>query len=471
MATRDAVVGLLSLATPMLLGQAGQVLLQLTDTLLIGHLGAVPLAAAALAGNFVMFAFYFAFGAVGAVSPRVAQAHGANDRAEVARTAAAGVALALMVGVVIAVALSALVPLLPHLGQPPAVAEVARGYLLLIAWSMPGAVLAVVLGQVAEAIDHPWPVLGFMALAVVLNGLLAWCLVFGHAGFPPLGLFGAGWATFFSRWMHAAALAAWMLLHPRLIGGSMSRAPSFSRSWNGLAGNVRELFAHGLPVAAQDVLEGGAFAVGAVMLGWAGTTALAANQVTVGIASLAWMVPVSLSMATGVRVAQAAGAGDLPAARRTGIVALLVGVALMTACAGVYVGSGARLARLFTDDAEVASLAGTLVTIAGIYQISDAIQSVSLGALRGLLDNRVPMIANAICYWALSLPTVWFLTFRCGWGAAGVWAGYLPWMVGTGIFFLVRFLRLTAVPPVSGSAASARATSPSPRTSVHWRGD
>jgi len=174
----------------------------------------------------------------------------------------------------------------------------------------------------------------------------------------------------------------------------------------------------------------------------------------VGIASLAWMVPVSLSMATGVRVAQAAGAGDMDAARRTGIAAMLLGTGLMAVCAAFYVASGGWLARLFTDDPEVAALAGTLVSIAGIYQVSDVIQSVSLGALRGLLDNRVPMLANAVCYWALSLPTVWFLTFRCGWGAAGVWAGYLPWMVATGLFFLVRFLRLTARPSPAAAGSS-----------------
>jgi len=452
------VVPLLSLAAPMLLGQAGQVLLQLTDTLLIGHVGAVELAAAALAGNFVMFALYFAYGAVGAVSPTIAQLHGAGDREGVSRTAEAGAGLALVIGGVIAVALTAVVPLLEHLGQPRDVAGAAWGYLLLIAWSMPGAILAVVLGQVAEAVDRPWPVFGFMFLAVVLNALLAWCLVFGHAGFPELGLAGAGWATFVARWAHALALAVWMLSDPR-VAGRRSTADGATQGGRRLVATIARLLHQGLPLAAQDVLEGGAFAVGALMLGWVGTTALAANQVTVGIASLAWMVPVSLSMATGVRVAQAAGAGDLQAARRTGIAAMLFGTGLMAVCAVFYVAFGRWLAEQFTDDPEVAALAGTLVSIAGIYQVSDVIQSVSLGALRGLLDNRVPLLANAICYWALSLPTVWFLAFRCGWGAAGVWAGYLPWMVGTGLFFMVRFLRLTARP-----SPAAAASTPWPRT-------
>lgn len=454
-ALRRIIVPLVALAAPMLLGQAGQVILQLTDTLLIGHVGAVELAAASLAGNFVMFALYFAYGAVGAVSPSVAQRHGAGDREGVARTAHAGAMLALVVGGMIAVTLTATVPLLEHLGQPREVAEAARLYLVLIAWSMPGAILAVVLGQIAEAVDRPWPVLGFMALAVTLNALLAWCLVFGRAGFPPLGLAGAGWATLIARWIHAAALAVWMRSDPRVAGRRMTGTESRSRMGDGGL-DLRRLFVQGLPMAGQDVLEGGAFAVGSVMLGWVGTTALAANQVTVGIASLAWMVPVSLSMATGVRVAQAAGAGDRQAARRTGIAAMLLGTGLMAVCAAFYVTGGRRLAGVFTDDPEVAALAGTLVSIAGIYQVSDVIQSVSLGALRGLLDTRVPMVANAVCYWALSLPTVWFLTFRCGWGAAGVWAGYLPWMVGTGLFFLARFLRLTARPSTATGASDRR---------------
>jgi MATE family multidrug resistance protein len=405
-----------------------------------------------------MFALYFAYGAVGAVSPTIAQLHGAGDREGVSRTAEAGAWLALMIGGVIAVSLSGVVPLLEYLGQPPDVARAAWGYLLLIAWSMPGAILAVVLGQVAEAVDRPWPVFGFMLLAVVLNALLAWCLVFGHAGFPALGLPGAGWATFVARWVHAAALAVWMLSDPRVAGRRSAGRGALPRDRT-VTLAIGRLFRQGLPLAAQDVLEGGAFAFGALMLGWVGTTALAANQVTVGIASLAWMVPVSLSMATGVRVAQAAGAGDLNAARRTGIAAMLLGTSLMAVCAVFYVAFGRWLAEQFTDDPEVAALAGTLVSIAGIYQVSDVIQSVSLGALRGLLDNRVPMLANAVCYWALSLPTVWFLTFRCGWGAAGVWAGYLPWMVATGLFFLVRFLRLTA-----RRSAAASGSTPWPQT-------
>lgn len=453
----SVVPALVTLAAPMLLGQAGQVLLQLVDTALIGHLGAVPLAAAALAGNFVMFGLYFAYGAVGAVSPTTAQAYGAGDAAATCRTARAGLLLAAIVGCVVALGLTALVPLLSTLGQPPEVVGAARAYLLFIAWSMPGAVLALVLGQVAEAVDRPWPVFGFMALAVVLNALLAWCLVFGHGGLPALGLVGAGVATFVARWVHALALLAWVITEPRLS------AEASGRGAEPVLATLSRLFRAGLPVAAQDVLEGGAFAVGALLLGWVGTEALAANMVTVSIASLAWMVPVSLSMATGVRVAQAVGAGDMAAARRTGVAAVALGAAVMGCCAVVYVGWGRTLAGLFTDDPRVAAMAGTLVSIAGVYQISDAIQSVSLGALRGILDNRVPMVANFVCYWLLSLPTVWWLTFRCGWGAAGVWAGYLPWMVLTGLFFLARFLRLTAAG--RGIAPRRDATStPSPRT-------
>jgi len=437
-ATRPAVLPpLMALAAPMLLGQAGQVTLQLTDTLMLGHVGAIALAGAALAGNFVMFGLYFAYGALGAVAPRIAQAFGSGNASAVGATARAGVVLALLVGLVMATALSALIPFLGRMGQPDEVVAVTGGYLLLIAWSLPAGMLSVVLGQTAEAVNRPWPVVGFMAGAIALNAGLNFLLIFGHLGFPAFGLEGAGWATLIARMAQAAALLAWItrektLSAYRLLAGD-----------DGLLPTLKDLIHHGLPVAAQDVLEGGSFAVGSLMLGWVGTVALAANQVTISIASLAWMFPIALSTATGVRVAQEAGAGDLPAARRTAIAAVGLGTGLMAACAVVYVSGGYWLARLFTDDREVAALAGLLVTIAGIYQISDAIQSISLGALRGLLDNRIPMVANAICYWVLSLPTIYLLTFVLGWGAVGVWLGYLPWMVLTGLFFLWRFLRRT----------------------------
>jgi MATE family multidrug resistance protein len=439
-ATRAVLWSIATLAAPMLLGQAGQVLLQITDTVMVGRLGAVALAATSLAGNFVMFALYFAYGSLGAVAPRVGGAFGAGDAEALNRIARAGAVLGLAVGLLVALALTAVVPFLGRIGQPPEVVDAVGGYFLLIAWSMPGAMLSVVLGQMAEAVNRPWPVLAIMAGAVVLNGVLNVVLIFGHLGLPALGIEGAGWATLMARSAQAVALLVWIAKDRQMR--QILRA--------GTAGGIGEkfvrLFREGLPVAGQDVLEGGSFALGSIMLGWLGTTALAANQVTISIASLAWMFPMALATAASVRVAQTAGGGNLGEARRCGLAAVGMGVGLMAVCAVIYISFGPFLARLFTPDPAVAKLAGTLVVIAGIYQISDAIQSVSLGALRGLLDNKVPLIANAVCYWVLSLPTVYLLTFPLSWGAVGVWVGYLPWMVLTGLFFLARFLQRTRLP-------------------------
>ncbi len=417
----------------MLVGQAGQVVMQMTDTFMVGRLGPVPLAGAALAGNFLMFAMYFSYGSLGAVAPRIAQAFGGGDQDAAGAASRAGLALALAVGVVVAGCLSAMAPFLGHLGQPQEVVQITGGFLVLLALSLPAALVSLVLGQTAEAVNRPWPVVVFMGVALVLNGVLNYALIFGHFGCPALGLEGAGWATLISRWTQATGMALW--IH---YGEGIRRFAIFRRRTDRAL--LRSLFREGLPVAGQDVLEGGSFAVGSLMMGWVGTTAMAANQVAISIASLAWMFPAALSMAAGVRVAQAVGAGDRAAARLSGITGVAVGTGLMAVCAVIYVLFGRTFAGMFTTDREVAAMAGTLVIIAGVYQISDAIQSVSLGALRGILDNRVPLVANAVCYWVLSLPTVYFLTFPLGLGAVGMWLGYLPWMVLTGIFFLWRFL-------------------------------
>lgn len=424
------------LAAPMLIGQAGQVLLQITDTIMVGRLGAVELAATALAGNFVMFAMYIAYGAIGAVSPRVAQAFGAKHETAVGDTARAGMVLATCVGVLIAIGMCAVVPVLDRLGQPPEVVVATRPYLVILACSMPAALFCLVLGQIAEALNQPWPVVWFMAAALVLNTVLNLLLIFGMFGFPELGLLGAAWATLIARCFQAIAMLIWVA-RSRIMKtfGIFARRVDldlFNRLWR-----------DGLPIAGQDVLEGGSFAVGTLMMGWVGTTAMAANQVALSIASLAWMFPIALSMAASVRVAQDLGSGSKAAARQSGIAAIILGTSLMGVCAVFYIAAGRWLAGLFTTDPEVAAMAGFLVVIAGIYQVSDAIQSISLGSLRGLLDNKVPMIANAICYWVLSIPTVYFLAFTLEMGAAGMWFGYLPWMVLTGLFFFWRFLRKT----------------------------
>ncbi|GAB4175922.1 MAG: MATE family efflux transporter [Terrimicrobiaceae bacterium] len=434
----SALVSVATLAAPMLLGQAGQVLLQLTDTLMLGHVGPVALAGAGLAGNFLMFALYFAYGALGAVAPRVARAFGSGDMSAVGVAMRAGGLLGAMVGLLISVSLSAATWALPRLGQPLEVVAVTGNYLLLLAWSMPFALVSIALGQAVEAVNRAWPVFAIMAGSVALNAGLNFILIFGHIGFPPMGLEGAGWATLAARIFQMITLLGWLAFDRGLVDVRILRPQRADSAevWN--------LFRLGLPVAAQDVLEGGSFAVGAIMLGWVGTEALAANQVTIGIASLAWMFPLALAAATSVRVAQASGAGDPAAARRAGLTGVGIGVALMGICAVIYISFGRVLAGFFTDDPGVAELTGLLVTIAGIYQISDAVQSISLGSLRGLSDNKVPMIANAVCYWVLSIPTVYLLTFPLGWGAVGVWIGYLPWMALTGLFFLVRFFKRTA---------------------------
>jgi MATE family multidrug resistance protein len=439
---KSSLVPLVALASPMLLGQAGQVLLQMVDTIMIGQVGAVPLAGAALAGNLVMFALYFAYGSLGAVAPKVAQAEGAGRRRQVGLLLRAGLTLGALVGALMAFFLGALVPVLGFLGQPPEVVEVTRPFLLLIAISMVPAMVSLVVGQMAEALGRPWPVFWFLLFAVGVNVFLNWVFIFGNLGFPALGLTGAGVATLVARLVQMGAILWWMRVSDRL---AVVREAVRRLTWRR---KTRELFRRGLPVAGQDVLEGGSFALGTLMLGWIGTVALAANQVTISIASLAWMFPVALSMATSMMVARAVGAGNYADARRHGVVGLVLGVALMAGCAVVYITSGHWLAGFFTEDPEVLALTGVLVTIAGIYQISDAVQSISLGALRGMLDNRVPMWTNAICYWGLSLPTVYLLAFPLGLGAVGVWIGYLPWMFLTGVFFMFRFWRKTTpVPP------------------------
>jgi multidrug resistance protein, MATE family len=438
---------LLSLAAPMLLGQAGQVLLQLVDTIMVGRVSATALGGAAVAGNLVMFGLYFAYGSLGAVAPKVAQAFSAyhqgtvREPAVIGRLVTSGSWLGAGIGIFLALVLTGITPLLGFLGQPPDVIEETGPYLLLIAWSLPWAMVSLVLGQSAEAMNRPWPVFIILGGTVLLNVALNALFIFGYAGFPAMGLTGAGLATLIARVAQVAALLLWLHWDRSWLRWELGTAPL--RAWR-LEG--RELLREGLPIAGQDVLEGGSFALGTLMLGWISTAALAANQITIVIASLASMFPYALATATSVKVAHAIGCGDRQAARRSGVAGVALGVILMTGCTAIYLTVGPWLATFFTDDPEVLALSATLILIAGFYQISDAIQSISLGALRGMLDNRVPLIANAICYWGLSLPTVYLLTFSFGWGAIGVWVGYLPWMLLTGCFFLVRFWRQTRSP-------------------------
>jgi MATE family multidrug resistance protein len=406
----------LRLAIPVATVQVGLMLMGVVDTMMVGHLSARALAAVALGNLYFFGCVAFGMGTLMALDPVVAQAVGARDDTAVTRALQRGLALALVLSVVVGLAMLPAARVLTALGQPRELIDDAAAFTRA---SIPGVLpflVFVVLRQTMQAVGRIAPIVITIVLANVANVLLNWALIYGHAGAPVMGTVGSAWASTASRALMAAGLlvAGWPVLGPHL---RRWRADSLT-----LAPLARMLHL-GVPIGGTHLLEYGAFGAIALLMGRLGTSQVAAHQVAINLASLTFMVPLGIGSAAAVLVGRAVGQGDPALARRSALAAVIYGVLFMCATAVVLLGVPALLARAYTRDASVIAIAATLIPIAGVFQVFDGLQVVSLGVLRGVGDTRVPMLINIVGFWMLGLPLSAYLGFRTAAGPRGLWWG------------------------------------------------
>ena len=427
----DEVRDLLRLALPVVVVQVGMMLMGVVDTIMIGHYSTPALAAVALGNLYFFTAAVFGMGVLMALDPVVAQAVGAGDGPAVGRGVQRGLLLSLLLTVMISLALAPAGLVLRKLGQPDDVVPLAALYARI---TIPGVypfLAFVVLRQTLQAMKLMQPIVITIIGANIANVALNWTLIFGHWGFPELGIAGASWATSISRWIMMFALLAlgWRTFRGTLV--------PFRPETLALAPLLR-MIRLGVPIGLQMQLEFGAFALIGLLMGWIGTTAMAGHQVAINIASLTFMVPLGLGAAAAVLVGQAVGRGDAAGARQASRAALVCAVAFMTASAVVMLLVPDGLARIYSSEPEVLAAAVLLIPIAGVFQVFDGIQVVAVGILRGIGDTRAPVIINLLGFWMLGVPLSAWLGFRTPLGAAGLWWGLVAGLVAVAVFLLLR---------------------------------
>jgi MATE family multidrug resistance protein len=388
----------------------------LVDTAMIGPLGETALAAASLATSVLIVFYAGLYGAVGPVGLFAGRAHGARDPARIGTVARAGALIAAVAGAAGAGAVAAALPLLSFLGQPAEVLAAIGPYWRWMAAALVPYALGLAAKNLLDASDRPWTAVALTLPPLGLNVVLNWALIYGHAGIPAMGLAGAGLASFLSVSAGAALIWGWARFAPGLAGwwaGARPRRADFVEQ-------LRE----GGPMAAQYLAEGGAVAAAGLLIGGLGATALAANQIALAVGATLYMAPLGMAAAVTIRVAQAIGAGERGRVRAVAAAGLGATTLWMGAAAALFVAAGGAIARLFTDDPAVVAAAAAIFAVFGVCQLADGVQSVSLGALRGLLDNAWPTRVSIGAYWAVALPFGWAVAYPGGWGAPGVWAGF-----------------------------------------------
>jgi multidrug resistance protein, MATE family len=367
------------------------------------------------------------------LDPVVAQAVGAGDTPAVARAVQRGVLIATLLTVPAVALLLAADPVFRLLNQPAEVIPHAAAYAVRTAPGIFPFLLFVVFRQSLQAMGRTRPIVGAIIGANIANAILNWMLVFGHLGVPALGVVGSAWATTISRillviWLWVAARAQ---LGPLLL-------PVRTEIWQRVP--LLRMVRLGVPIGAQHVLEFGAFALVALMMGWLGTREMAGHQVAINLAALTFMVPLGVGDAASVLVGQAVGRRDPEGARGAARAAFACGIGFMAITGAIFLTIPEPLARLYSQDVEVISVAAMLIPIAGVFQIFDGTQVVAGGVLRGLGDTRAPMVANLLGYWIVGVPVSFYLGFQAGLGPAGLWWGLVLGLglVGTSLLIRVR---------------------------------
>ena len=425
----------LKLAAPIAAGHVSQMLMGLADTVMVGALGVVPLAACAFANTVLMIPFVFGFGLLAGVSVLASHTHGAGRPQDCGEVLRAGTLIAAVAGVLVALMIQAGIPLLPWLGQPPEINAACVNYLLLVGWSVVPLFLTTVAKNFSEALSRPWIPFWLIIGGVGLNVVLNWVLIYGNLGAPKMGLTGAGLATLLARIVTMVLIFSHVRLAPVL---------RLSQPAKWLAGGLRApmwpLLTIGLPAGMMYLSEVSGFALGSLMMGWLGIDPLAAHQIAITCASTTFMLPLGLSQAVGVRVGQARGANEMSRCKPVIFGALGLAVAVMTVFAVVFMTAGTLLAGWFVTAPAIVVLAAQLLRMAAFFQIFDGIQVVCSGALRGFEDARVPMCIGVLAYWVVALPVSYACAFRWDFGAQGIWFGFVMGLTVAAAALFVRVL-------------------------------
>ncbi|EJN05621.1 putative efflux protein, MATE family [Phyllobacterium sp. YR531] len=440
---RDEIIAMLTLSWPIILTNVAQVAMTATDVMMLGWLGPHALAAGALGTNLYYIPMIFGLGLMTATTPMIAREIGRNRFSvrDVRRTVRQGMWIGVTISIPIWIALWNATPILLAMGQDADLAAEAGTYIRALQWAVLPFYFYVVLRSFMAALERPGWALVIAFMAVGFNALANYALIFGHFGFPEMGIVGSGIATALSSVLMFVGLVIVISLDRRF-----RRYHLFGRFWRADWPRYGQLMRLGLPIAAILGFEVTIFNAAAFLMGLIGPNSLAAHAIAIQIASISFMVPLGFGQAATVRVGRAYGAQDPAGIKRAGWVAFTAGTGFMALTALLMIIAPLQLIGVFIDihspaNVEVVTLAVSFLALAALFQIFDGAQAVAAGMLRGLHDTTIPMIYAAIAYWGIGLPLSVAFAFWLDMKGVGIWIGLLVGLAVASLLLLSRWLR------------------------------
>ncbi|MCF6351534.1 MAG: MATE family efflux transporter [Cyclobacteriaceae bacterium] len=427
-----------TLAVPVMASQLGQVMVGVADNIMVGQVGYIPLAGASLGNAIFFFFMVFGLGVSFAITPLVGFAQGQGDKNKIGQVLRHGLVINTILGVILFVVVMVAANYLHLLGQEQAVVDQATPYMFVIGFSMVPFLVFQSFRQFSEGLSMTKIPMIVSVSMNILNIILNYILIYGKFGAPELGLLGAGIATLISRIMMAIVMVLYVLNHhsykPFLASLGIKNL-DFKL--------IKDLLRIGIPAGLQFVFEVGAFSMAALMMGWIGAPTQAAHQIAINMASISYMTVAGLGAAAAIRVGNQLGKKNYKTMKNAALTLIAMGTVLMVVFAAVFIIGKDALPLLYNDKPEVVSIAAGLLIIAALFQISDGIQVISLGALRGMKDVKIPTWITFFSYWIIALPLGYVLAFNYNYGAMGIWYGLFLGLTIAGVWVFIRFLRLS----------------------------
>jgi MATE family multidrug resistance protein len=409
-------------------------MLGVVDSFMVGKLGAEPLAAAALANGLFFLIMVLGIGMSHAVTALVAIAQGNQNNDECGKILRPSLIVnsifsLLMISLTIVAA-----KLVIHLNQEKLVAELTESYLSILSLSIFPFMLFQTYRQFVEGLSDTKTPMYLAIIANFVNAFGNWILIFGNWGFPALGLDGAGYATLITRTFLGVSMMLIVIYSSKYkIYNPTLKFKTIDKKL------ILRIISIGFPSGLTYSMEVGAFAVAAIIIGWLGSSALAAHQIAINLASISYMVVLGISSAATIRVGNAYGSMEKQRVKLAGSSSILLGLMFMSFSGIVFILFKDFLPTLYINDAEVVNIASSLLIVAALFQISDGVQAVGLGVLKGLTDVKIPMIITFIAYWLIALPSAYLLGFIFEYNITGIWIGLLLGLTTAAVLFVLRF--------------------------------
>lgn len=421
---------------PIVIAQLGVVLMGVIDTIMIRDLGVVATAAAGATNDTFFLVTMLSIGSMNIIAPLISQAYQKHDLIVAKKTWLSGLALAVALGLITMGILWGIIQNFDLLRQEPAVTIEAKAFLWQLLWSILPMLIFLACKQFTDGLSLTKVAMTLTWVGLGLNVCLNWLLINGNWGFPKMGVAGAGLATTIARVVMMVCILGFIFINKQTK--AIIHVQTSKVEWN----FIWKIFRMGLPVGITYFLEIAAFSVAGLLIGSIDHYSQAAHRVVISLVSTTYMITSGISIASAIRIGKAYAGLHIGKIKRIGSSAIIVAIGIMSIFCIVFLTVPEILILpLMENDPKAVSIAVMLLVVAGFFQISDGVQAVGLGILRGMEDVNIPTIIALIAYWVIALPLS-ILSYMQGWGAMGIWVALLLGLSTSAILLTTRFFRL-----------------------------